>query len=48
LFARLPLDEQIAAFRVTLARDELEVLARAVKPHLPDWYLTGCVGHPGR
>jgi hypothetical protein len=45
-FGRLPLDEQIVAFRATLARNELlmEVLARAVKLDLPGWYLTaGCV-----
>lgn len=46
LIGRLPLDEQVAALRATLARNELlmEVLARAAKLDLPGWYLTaGCV-----
>src|ERR1700716_1433021 len=46
LIGRLPVDEQLAALRATLARNELlvEVLARAAKLDLPGWYLTaGCV-----
>ena len=44
--ARLPLDQQLAALRATLAHNELlvEVLARAATLKLPGWYLTaGCV-----
>lgn len=43
---RLPVDEQLAAFRAALARNEVltEVLARAAKLDLPGWYLTaGCL-----
>jgi hypothetical protein len=43
---RLPVDEQLEALRAALARNEslMEVLARAAKLDLPDWYLTaGCV-----
>ena len=46
LIGRLPVDEQLQALRATLARNEslMEVLARAAKLGLPDWYLTaGCV-----
>lgn len=42
LIGRLPVDEQLAALRATLARNDLliEVLARAAKHDLPGWYLT--------
>ncbi len=43
---RLPVHEQLDAFRATLERNEmlLEVLARAAKLDLPGWYLTaGCL-----
>src|SRR5690349_14058992 len=43
---RLPVHEQLDAFRAALARNELltEVLARAAVVDLPGWYLTaGCV-----
>jgi hypothetical protein len=43
---RLPVDEQLKAFRTALARNEalLEVLAAAARLDLPGWYLTaGCV-----
>ncbi|MDF3299183.1 nucleotidyltransferase family protein [Streptomyces tropicalis] len=43
---RLPLDEQLAALRTTLSRNEilLEVLHRAAGLALPGWYLTaGCL-----
>lgn len=43
---RLPIDEQLAAFRATLTRNSVltEVLARAAKLDLPGWYVTaGCV-----
>jgi hypothetical protein len=43
---RLPLDEQLAALKSTLSRNEtlLEVLDRAAALDLPDWYLTaGCL-----
>jgi hypothetical protein len=46
LTGRLPVDEQVDALRAALARNELlmEVLVRAAKLDLPDWYLTaGCV-----
>lgn len=46
LIGRLPVDEQLAALRMTLARNEVltEVLARAAKLALPSWYLTaGCL-----
>lgn len=44
--ARLPLDEQLAALRSALSRNEvlLEVLRRAAVLNLPGWYLTaGCL-----
>lgn len=43
---QLALDEQLAEFRTTLARNELltEVLARAARLDLPGWYLSsGCL-----
>jgi hypothetical protein len=43
---RLPVDQQLEAFRAALARNEVltEVLARAAKLDLPGWYLTaGCL-----
>jgi hypothetical protein len=46
VIARLPLDEQLAALRSALARNEvlLEVLRRAASLKLPGWYLTaGCL-----
>jgi hypothetical protein len=46
MIGRLPLDEQLAALRTTLRRNELltEVLARTATLDLPGWYLTaGCV-----
>lgn len=46
MIGRLPVDQQLEAFRTTLARNEtlLEVLARAAKLALPGWYLTaGCL-----
>ncbi len=45
-FGRLPVDQQLVAFRATLERNEVltEVLARAAKLDLPGWYLTaGCL-----
>lgn len=44
--SRLPLDEQLAALRVVLSRNEVltEVLARTATLDLPGWYLTaGCL-----
>jgi hypothetical protein len=44
--SRLPLDEQLAALRSTLSRNEvlLEVLDRAARLDLPGWYVTaGCL-----
>lgn len=46
MFAQLPLDEQLDAFKSTLARNDLlvDVLQRAAKLDLPGWYLTaGCL-----
>ncbi|MBL3669502.1 nucleotidyltransferase family protein [Streptomyces sp. M2CJ-2] len=43
---RLPLDEQLAALKTTLSRNEtlLEVLDRTAALNLPGWYLTaGCL-----
>lgn len=44
--ARLPLDEQLAALRSMLSRNDvlLDVLGRAQSLNLPDWYVTaGCI-----
>ncbi|MFF0115933.1 nucleotidyltransferase family protein [Streptomyces prasinus] len=46
MIGRLPLDEQLAALKTTLSRNEtlLEVLDRTAGLHLPGWYLTaGCL-----
>ncbi|MER6622471.1 nucleotidyltransferase family protein [Streptomyces sp. NPDC000931] len=46
MIGRLPLDEQLAALKRTLARNEtlLEVLDRTAALNLPGWYLTaGCL-----
>jgi len=46
VLGRLPVDQQVEALRVALARNELlvEVLVRAAALDLPGWYLTaGCV-----
>ncbi|MFF3313330.1 nucleotidyltransferase family protein [Streptomyces sp. NPDC002952] len=46
MIGRLPLDEQLAALKSVLSRNEvlLEVLKRTVALGLPGWYLTaGCV-----
>ncbi|WP_371243422.1 nucleotidyltransferase family protein [Streptomyces pimonensis] len=45
MIGRLPLDEQLAALKVVLSRNEvlLEVLDRTAALRLPGWYLTaGC------
>jgi len=45
-YARLPIDEQVAAFRAVLLRNQTlaEVLARAAGWGLPGWYLVaGCL-----
>lgn len=46
MIGRLPLDEQLAALKSALSRNEvlLEVLHRTAGLELPDWYLTaGCL-----
>ncbi|MEV0694443.1 nucleotidyltransferase family protein [Streptomyces sp. NPDC050388] len=46
MIGRLPLDEQLAALKTTLSRNEtlLEVLDRTAALDLPGWYLTaGCL-----
>ena len=46
MIGRLPLDEQLAALKSVLSRNEvlLEVLDRAAALNLPNWYLTaGCL-----
>ena len=45
-FGRLPLDEQLAGFRALVTRNPtlVEVLTRAARLALPDWYLVaGCL-----
>ncbi|WP_164411018.1 nucleotidyltransferase family protein [Streptomyces salinarius] len=43
MIERLPLDEQLAAFKAALSRNGilLEVLERTAALDLPDWYVTG-------
>lgn len=43
MIGRLPLDEQLAALRAALSRNDvlLEVLDRTARLHLPGWYVTG-------